>query len=174
MCARSTSKCTVTAASLRASPTNASPANGFGKPQVAFHYLNTGGVVGNNFTPKITIGVFKRLEFGYTRFVTKQGSTPGLSPLFAGGFNIFHGKLNFLPENFAKQNYLPALAVGFVARTQVRHVGGVLQARNTRNGDVYLVATKTITQTKRVPIVFNFGLRATNASIWGIAGNASA
>ena len=57
---------------------------------------------------------------------------------------------------------------------ELQNVGGVLQNQDATNGDVYLVATKTMTQTKRVPVLLNFGVKATNASIWGIAGNAPA
>jgi len=37
---------------------------------------------------------------------------------------------------------------------------------------VYVVATKTITQTRKLPIVLNAGYKATNASVLGLAGNA--
>ncbi|MGO9641006.1 MAG: hypothetical protein ACLP1Y_06865, partial [Candidatus Acidiferrales bacterium] len=94
--------------------------------------------------------------------------------LFHGGFNTFHGKINLLPENARKQKYLPAIAVGFVVRTQVRRVGGVITDKDTTNGDVYLVATKTITQIKALPIVANFGFKVTDASVFAIAGNAPA
>lgn len=66
----------------------------------------------------VTAGAFKRVEFGYSRSVTQAGSTAGLSPLFEGGFNIVHGKVNLLPENAGKKQYLPAISSGFVARTR--------------------------------------------------------
>jgi hypothetical protein len=59
-----------------------------------------------------------------------------------------------------------------VARTQVKRVGGVITDKETTNGDVYLVATKLITQTGKVPLLLNFGIKETNASLLGIAGNA--
>jgi hypothetical protein len=41
------------------------------------------------------------------------------------------------------------------------------------NGDVYVVATKVVTQIeKKVPILLNAGLRGTNSSLWGLGGNA--
>ena len=46
--------------------------------------------------------------------------------------------------------------------------------RNIRNGDIYLVATKTVTQSKRVPLVLSGGYRGTNAELWGMGGNAPA
>ncbi len=148
-----------------------SPKNSIGRPTVAFHYLNGGSVVGNDFQTSITLGLFKYAEIGYTRASVAGGSTPGLSPLFENGFNIFHGKVNVLPENSFKKKYLPAIAVGFVARTNVKRVGGVITDKETSNGDFYIAATKTITQTKTVPIVLNFGVKETNASLLGISGN---
>ena len=67
---------------------------------------------------------------------------------------------------------MPALSAGFVVRTQVHNVGGVLQGRNTTNEDFYLVATKTVTRVRKLPMVFDFGCKATNASLLGLAGNA--
>lgn len=154
--------------------TSASPAKGFGRPQASFHFLEAGPVIGGYVQTSVTVGLFKRAEFGYTRTIGLDGSTPALSPLFEGGFNTVHGKVNLVPENYGKRNYLPAISAGFVARTQVRHVGGVINAQDTNNGDFYLVATKTVTQVKGLPFVLNGGFKGTNASIFGIAGNASA
>jgi len=89
--------------------------------------------------------------------------------LWSREFNTFHGKVNLLRE---RRGGLPALSVGFVARTQVRNVGGVLQGQDTHNQDFYVVATKTITRIRRLPLVFNAGVKATNASLLGLAGNA--
>lgn len=154
--------------------TSASPATGFGKPQVAFHYFNAGPVIGNLFQVSVTEGVLKRVEFGYTRALSKEGNTASLSPLFTGGFNIFHGKVNILAENAFHTKYLPAISVGFVARSQVERVGGVLSTKSTQNGDFYVVATKTIGQIKALPFVLSAGFKETNASVFGIAGNSPA
>src|SRR6202047_4825323 len=97
---------------------------GFGKPVVAYHYLDAGGVLGGFHQVSVTIGAFTRVEFGYTRNLHQDGSTTGLSNLWSSGFNTFHGKLNFIREG---RTWLPALSVGFVARSQVRNVGGVLE-----------------------------------------------
>ncbi|MGO9127297.1 MAG: DUF3034 family protein [Terriglobales bacterium] len=151
-----------------------SPAGSIGKPQVSFHYLDGGSVVGGMYQASITVGLLNRAEFGYTGTLDSAGSTALFSPLFANGFNTVHGKALLLRENLAKKSYLPAISVGFVARTQVRRVGGVLNSRDTSNGDFYLVATKTVTQLKALPILLNLGLRETDASVMGIAGNATA
>ncbi len=55
--------------------------------------------------------------------------------------------------------------------SQVREVGGVINNKDTVNGDVYLVATKLVTQTKALPLVLNVGVRGTNAELWGMGGN---
>jgi hypothetical protein len=138
-------------------------------PVVSYHYLNGGPVLGGFHQVSITMGAFNRVEFGYTGSFHRDGSTAGLSGLWSGGFNTFHGKVNLFRERRAG---LPALSVGFVARTQVRNVGGVLQGQDTHNQDFYVVATKTITRIPKLPLVFNAGFKATNASLLGLAGNA--
>jgi hypothetical protein len=64
--------------------------------------------------------------------------------------------------------------VGFVVPTGVRNVDGVIQGHKTNNQDFYEGATKTITQIRKLPLVFNAGFKATNASLLGLAGNAPA
>jgi hypothetical protein len=154
--------------------TAASSKDGLGRPIVAFHFLNAGKVLGNFYTASVTVGALGHTEFGYTRDFHSQGSTAGLSNLWGNGFNSFHGKVNFLPENLAKQKWVPAISAGFVARTQVYNVGGWIEGKRSDNADFYVVASKTITQTKKVPIVLNAGYKATNASVLGLAGNAPA
>ena len=145
-----------------------------GKPVIAYHYLNGGKVLGDFHQASLTVGALGRTEFGYNRDLHSQGGTAGLSSLWGNGFNSFHGKLNFVPEDFAKQKWLPAISAGFVARTQVYNVGGWIEGKRTNNADFYVVATKTITETKKLPIVLSAGYKATNASVLGLAGNAPA
>ena len=142
----------------------------FGIPVVAYHYLDAGPVLGAFHQVSVTMGAFNRVEFGYTGNLHQDGST-ALSVLWSRNFNIFHGKVNLVRE---RRSWLPALSVGFVARTQVRNVGGVLQGKDTNNQDFYGVATKTITSMRKLPLVFNVGFKATNASLLGLAGNAPA
>jgi Protein of unknown function (DUF3034) len=144
---------------------------GFGGPVVAYHYLDAGQVLGGFHQLSVTMGAFNRIEFGYTRNLHQEGSTAGLSKLWSSGFNAFHAKLNLLSERRAWQ---PALSIGFVARTQVQNVGGVIRDKETNNADFYAVATKTVTQIRSLPLVFNVGFKATNASLLGLAGNAPA
>ena len=136
-------------------------------PVVSYHYLNAGPVLGAFHQISITAGAFNRIEFGYTGSIHQNGDTAVLSPLWSREFNTLHGKVNLFRE---RRGGLPALSVGFVARTQVRNVGGVLQGHDTHNQDFYVVATKTITAL--CALVFNAGVKATNASLLGIAGNA--
>jgi hypothetical protein len=141
-----------------------------GLPVVSYHYLDAGPVLGNFHQVSISMGAFNRIEFGYTGNLHQDGSTVGLSGLWSGGFNVFHGKVNLLRERHGRG--LPALAVGFVARSQVRNVGGVIQSHDTNNQDFYVVASKTVTRFRKLPLVFNAGVKATNASLLGLAGNA--
>jgi hypothetical protein len=149
-----------------------SPRSGLGGPLVGFHYLNGGGVLGDFYNVSGTVGAFSRVEFGYTRALHSEGGDPNFSPLWNNGFNIVHGKVNVVPENLGKTKWVPALSVGFIARTNVKNVGGAIENKDTTNGDVYLVASKTITQTG-VPIIISGGVRGTNAQLWGLGGNAS-
>jgi len=152
--------------------TAASPEKGFGLPIVAYHYVNGGNVLGDFHQISITEGALKRIEFGYTRTVHSEGNNASFSSLWTDGFNTFHAKVNVIPENYAKQKWLPAISGGFILRTQVNNVGGVLRNQKTTNADGYVVATKTITQIKPIPVVLSAGVRATNASLFGLGGNA--
>lgn len=150
--------------------TSPSEKDKIGKPQISFHYLNAGSVIGNHYQASITVGAVKRVEFGYTRNFSNPGNT-AVSPLFDNGFNIIHGKVKVVEENAGKTKWVPAISAGFVARTNVKRVGGVINNKSETNGDIYVVATKTVTQVKDLPLLFNFGVKYTNASIMGVAGN---
>jgi hypothetical protein len=76
-------------------------------------------------------------------------------------------------ENAGKQAWMPQISGGFMLRTQVRNVGGVMENKDTTNADIYLVATKTITQTKPMSILLSGGVQQTNAELIGLGGNAS-
>jgi hypothetical protein len=153
--------------------TVASPSNNIGKPSVGFHFLDAGSVIGYFSTISVTEGAFGRIEFGYTRDVHQTAGDPSLSPLWHNGFNIAHGKVNFIRENSFKHNWMPAISAGFLVRTQVHNVGGAITNKDTRNGDVYIVASKTITQTKFMQVLVSGGERGTNAELYGMAGNAT-
>jgi len=157
-----------------------SESGNIGHPEFAFHYLNGGDVIGNDYQFSATIGLLKVTEFGFTRSDSSFGSSP-ITGLFQGGYDAFHGKLNVIPENFQGRKWVPAISVGFVARFEEERVarspyasnlGSPLAGRSTNNTDFYIVGTKTITQIKHLPIILSAGYKRTNASIMGVAGNA--
>ncbi len=147
-------------------------------PVVAYHYFNAGPVVGEFHEVSTEVGIGKRLELGYTHEFHIEGGDPSLSPLWQNGFEIFNGKVVLVPENYKKNPAIPAVSVGFIARTGVRNVGDYLAYNNATNngndnGDIYAVATKVVTQlVKKMPLVLNAGARGTDAELWGMGGNA--
>jgi hypothetical protein len=122
--------------------TQPSPARGLGQPTFAFHYLAAGPVIGDYSMSSFTVGAFKRAEFGYTHWFQSAGSTPGLSSQFSGGFDSFHGKVNFMPQK--KKKYTPSVAAGFVVRTNIPHMSGAPPNKQLTNGEIYVAATKII------------------------------
>ena len=46
--------------------TSASSVKGFGRPQASFHFLEAGSVIGGYVQTSVTVGFFKRAEFGNT------------------------------------------------------------------------------------------------------------
>ena len=148
--------------------TAASPAHGAGKPVVATHVLAGGPVIGTWSTFSVTEGFAKHVEVGYTREFHATGDDKALSSLWTDGFDIFHGKVNLIPENAGKTKWVPAVSVGGVLRINDTNVLNGVNGQSKTNGDVYVVATKVITQIeKKVPILVNAGVRGTNASLWG-------
>jgi hypothetical protein len=177
--------------------TAAAPASKFGKPEVSFHYLNSGNVIGNDYQLSITEGFGKHFEFGYTQAFSSSGnvstfplsasadsSYPVLgkiepsSSLFSNGFSELHGKLTVINENAGKNKWVPAIAVGAIGRFGGQRLSYfITPAYNTpgateTNGDFYVVATKTVTQVKGLPFVLSIGDKVTDASVLGVAGNA--
>lgn len=147
-----------------------SPSHGIGRPELAFHYMNAGPVLGNELQASITFGFLKIGEIGYTRSFNVEGDVPGLSRLFANGFNTGHIKFKLLPENLHGAKFVPAVAAAAVVRTQVRRVTEVDERENTTATDFDVIATKTIDELS-VPILLNFGVKLTNASLLGLAAN---
>jgi hypothetical protein len=153
--------------------TAASPAHGAGHPVIAYHLLAGGPVIGTWNTVSITEGFAKRIELGYTREDHAAGNTAGLSPLWTDGLNIFHGKVNIVAENAGKTKWVPAISIGGIARTNDSNVFDGTNGQTKTNGDIYVVATKVVTQfSKKVPVLINAGVRGTNSSLWGLGGNA--
>jgi hypothetical protein len=148
-------------------------------PVVSYHYFNAGPVVGQFHEASIEIGIGKRFELGYTHEYHAFGDDPNLSFLWQNGFEIFNGKVNLVPENYAKKPWVPAISIGVIARANVRNAGNYMaeQSSATMRGktddDVYIVVSKIVTQAfKKVPVVLSAGMRGTNAELWGMSGNA--
>ena len=148
-------------------------------PVVAYHYLNAGPVIGDFHEASIEIGVWKRLEFGYTHEFHVFGGDPNLSPLWQNGFDIFNGKVNLVPENYGKHKWVPAISTGFVVRPNVRNVGNWVEGSAVNpahvsgmsDGDIYAVASKFV-PLKPIPVILSGGVRGTDAVLWGMGGNA--
>ena len=73
----------------------------------AYHFLDAGSVIGVFHQASIEVGIGKRMEFGYTHEFHAFGSDATLSPLWQNGFEIFNGKFQLLPENYAKKKWAP-------------------------------------------------------------------
>lgn len=155
-------------------------------PVTSYHYLNGGPVIGDFHELSLEVGAGKRVEFGYTREFHTYGSSAALSELWQDGFDIFNAKVNLIPENYMKMNWVPQISVGTIIRTGDRNVGNYLQWVNdtnsghnsdgSHNADIYLVGSKVIGKVGatplRIPIILNAGVRGTNAELWGMGGNA--
>ena len=141
-------------------------------PAVGYHFINASKVIGNIHTFSVEEGFANRAEVGYTRSVHTMGNSPTLSKLWdSDGMNIFNGKVVAVTDGRFGP-WTPGLAAGFVVRTGDKFVSGHLDGKTYTNGDVYAVATKTWLHPP-VPFLVNFGWKATNASIYGIGGQAT-
>lgn len=150
----------------------------FSHPTVGFHFIHADKVIGNVYTFNIEEGFANRAEAGYTRVVHTMGNDPLFSSLWHfAGMNVFNGKVVAVKDGQFGP-WMPGVGVGFVVRTGDRFVSGALAQAETgtlktyTNGDVYVVATKTWLHPP-VPLLLNFGWKATNASIYGIGGQAT-
>jgi hypothetical protein len=141
-------------------------------PAVGYHFINASKVIGNVHTLSIEEGFANRAEVGYTRSVHQMGNSALFSKLWdSPGMNIFNGKAVAITDGRFGA-WTPGLAAGFVVRTGDKFVSGHLDGKTYTNGDVYAVASKTWLKPP-VPFLLNFGWKATNASIYGIGGQAT-
>jgi hypothetical protein len=147
-------------------------------PAVGYHFVNASNVIGYVHTFSIEEGVANRFEFGYTRSVHTKGNSPSFSGLWNyNGMNVFNAKVVGIKDG-QFGNWTPGIGAGFVVRTNDRFVSGALNQLETgtlksyTNGDIYVAATKTWLRPP-VPFLLNFGWKATNASIYGLGGQAT-
>jgi hypothetical protein len=148
--------------------TAASPDKSLGKPVVGYHFIAGGNGLGDYQTVSVTEGYAKRFEFGYTsEFHAGSYQLPLVTSANAQGFEIVHGKANLITSKT-----FGAISVGAIYRFNDHNLFDGAGTQSTSNADFYVVGTKVFTGIKKVPILLNAGLRGTNASLWGLAGNA--
>jgi hypothetical protein len=154
------------------------PGKSFSHPAVGYHFISASSVIGNVHTFSITEGYANRAEVGYTRSVHMLGNSAAFSGLWHyAGMDIVHGKVVALKDGQFRP-WMPGVAVGGLVRTGDKFVSGALNQELTgtlksyTNGDVYVVASKMRLKPP-VPFLLNFGLKFTNASIFGLGGQAT-
>jgi hypothetical protein len=146
----------------------------FSNPAFGWHFINVPKVIGNVHTFSVLEGFANRAEVGYTRSVHLKGDDPVLSSLWHfSGMNIFSGKVVALKDGQGGP-LTPGFAVGGVVRTGDHFVSGALEGFGAHytNEDVYAVLTKQWLHPP-LPFLANFGLKFTNASIYGIGGQST-
>jgi hypothetical protein len=144
----------------------------FSHPAVGYHFVDASSVIGNIHTFSIAEGMGNRAELGYTRSVHTEGDSAAFSSLWHyAGMNIFNGKVVAIKDGW-RSPLTPGLAAGFVVRTGDKFVTGFFDGKSYTNGDVYVAATKTWAHPP-LPLLVNLGWKATNASIYGIGGQAT-
>lgn len=150
----------------------------FSHPAVGYHFVNTSKVIGNIHTFNITEGFGNRAELGYTRSVHQEGNSPTFSQLWHfAGMNVINGKVVAIKDGQGTP-FTPGVAAGFVVRTGDKFVTGALDQSFTgalksyTNEDVYVAVTKTWLHPP-IPFLANLGWKATNASVFGIGGQAT-
>jgi hypothetical protein len=156
----------------------------FSHPSVSYHFLNANSVIGDIHTFGIAEGFANRAEVSYARSVHVAGDSPAFSALWNfPGMNVFAGKVVLVKDGQGGE-LMPGIAVGGIVRTDDKFVSGALYqeiaalsgvsvaAKAYTNEDIYVALTKTWLKPP-VPLLVNFGWKATNASILGIGGQAT-
>ena len=173
----------------------------FSPPAVGYHFIDASAVIGDVQTVSATEGFANRAEVGYTRSIHTMGdATNANQGAFSNlwnfnGMNVFHGKVVAIKDGQFGP-WMPGIAIGGVVRTNDRFVSGaaavqavelydqfcigsglctpepVPAAPSFTNGDIYVAVTKTWAKPP-VPFLVNLGLKGTNASIFGIGGQAN-
>lgn len=144
----------------------------FSHPAVGYHFVNASKVIGNIHNFSIAEGFANRAEVGYTRSVHTEGDSALFSSLWNySGMNIFSGKVVAIKDGQFGP-WMPGVGAGFVVRTGDHFVSGALDGKTYTNGDVYVAVTKTWLKPP-VPFLINVGWKATNASIYGLGGQAT-
>ena len=147
-------------------------------PAIGYHFINTSDVIGRVQTFHVTEGLANRAEIGYTRSIHSLGNSAAFSKLWDySGMNILHGKVVLIKDGQGSP-FTPGLAVGGLVRFDDHYVSGAIQKAVTgvdkgfTNGDFYVAVTKTWAHPP-VPFLVNLGWKTTNASIFGLGGQAN-
>ena len=142
------------------------------RPTIGLHTLVVSPVYGTLYHAHLEEGYGNWAEFGYTR----SNHTDGSSALVNyEGMNIFNVKVKLLGPHAVTRTpgWMPTISVGGILRTNDPYIGQALANGTLSNGDVYLVGTKLITETKRIWIFANAGVRGTNSQVYGLVGNST-
>ena len=155
----------------------------FSYPAVGYHFIDSAKVIGDIQTFSIVEGFANRAEVGYTRSVHLLGDSNvpangAFSQLWNyNGMNIFSGKGVAIKDGQFGP-WTPGLAAGLIVRTGDKFVSSAVNKELGGSGaaftneDLYVSATKTWLHPP-VPFLVNIGWKATNASIFGIGGQAT-
>ena len=137
---------------------------GIGRPIVAYHYLNAGEVLGGFHTASVTVGLGGEDGVRLYPHLPPAGRHGRPEPVVER--RLQHRARQGQPGAGERQQaQLGAGAVGRFCganpgRPRERCSG---RTKKYNNGDFYLVATKTVTQVRGLPLVLNLGYKATNA-----------
>ena len=128
------------------------------KPQCGAWYVNLGDVDVDWTAFGVAETFFNRLELSY-----------GYELVAPNGENIKKSnagaKLNLIPENWGRRNYVPAVSAGTIWKT----TSEVAEGSDDSAFDFYLVATKLITQLPR-PVLVSAGVLNTKEQVTGVFG----
>ncbi|MFH0795886.1 MAG: DUF3034 family protein [Candidatus Omnitrophota bacterium] len=132
------------------------------KPRFGFWYVNLNDVK----TDWVSIGIadtfFKRLEVSYSyETIAVSGLPENLHK------NNLGAKLLLVPENAEGHNFIPAVSVGSIWKSTSGLPEGF--AHDDSGTDLYLVATKLITQLPR-PVLISGGVLSTSGQATGVLG----
>jgi hypothetical protein len=156
----------------------------FSHPAFGYHFIDSSQVIGDIQTVNFAEGFANRGELGYTRSIHTLGNSISVangafSQLWNyDGMNVFSGKIVAVKDGEFGP-WTPGLAAGFVARTRDKFVTGHLEQalglgtqNSYHNEDIYAVGTKEWLHPP-LPFLLNFGLKFTNATIFGIGGQST-
>jgi hypothetical protein len=136
-----------------------------GKPQVGAWYVN----LGESHIDWTSLGFaetfFGRLEISYGHEVVSLKGYGSIKKENVGA------KLLLIEENAWDQPWLPAIAAGVVAKHTDNNPYASAAGVNSSGYDVYVVATKLITQTP-IPVLLSGGVVSTDSRTTGVLGYA--